>query len=284
MDIETAAVNLERNISYTHREKLINDDGLWYLERKGVKYIVPTIEQADDLGIKYIDYDYWYTARKGDWIATADGYVVEVLRYNGNPKFSYIGTIFGTYTVGADKNIRYHFRRGEPNTERRTRPNVIGGNQIARNGILSKQQRHFVFLAAHSIAQKGEVDWWATAKAAFPNRKFIHRLDLSRLINSPKIQEAILTTISQILKQEGADANWAIRGIMALAEAANTPPALRFKIFQEVLFLEGHMTSDIATQLPQIYVRMQMQKDAKKIDVFTDEALAELEEEKDDQN
>jgi hypothetical protein len=283
-DIEQAAVNRETNLNAYHTKKLIDDDGIWYFEKRNRKtkeldrYYVPTVDQADELGIKYLEYNYWYNAKKDDWIETADGYVCQVIKYNDNPNFSYIGTIFGTYIISTDRGIQRHFRRGEPNAVKGTRPNVIGGNQIARDSILSPQQRKFVFAVAHNIASSGDPGWWDAAKYAFPKRKFVHKLDLSRLISAPKIQEAILRTLSQILKDEGADTNWAVRGIMQLAESESTPPGLRFKIFQEVLFLEGHMTSEVAIQLPQMYAKLQLQQGKNgKVDTTIDKALSEIE-------
>lgn len=286
-NIETAVVSRERVIISKKKkraETLIDENGIRYALFKGEKFLVPTVEQADELGIDYLSYDRWYEAEAGDWIETADGYVLKVRLRNNNPKFSYIKTIFGTYTVGKEKNIRYHIRRGEPNTAIGTRPNVIGNTQFGKGvggaswaGGYSPQQRKFIYLVAHQIAQNGEPDWWAAAKAAFPKRKFIHKLDLSRLINSPKIQDAILKTISEILKEQGAGADWAIRGIMQLADSEQTPAALRFQIYQEILFLDGYMPSQVAIQIPQMYARLQLNKGKNgKVDLFVDKSLEEV--------
>lgn len=284
MSIETAAVGREKNIIYKKKKlqlQQVDENGIYYVVRKGEKFLVPTIEQAADLNIDYIPYERWYEAEAGDWIETADGYVLLVRSRNNNPKFSYIKTIFGTYTVGEERNIRYHFRRGEPNIAIGSRPNVIGNTQFGKGvggaswaGGYSEQQRKFIYLVAHQIAKTGEPDWWSAAKAAFPKRKFVHKLDLSRLINSPKIQDAILKTLSQILKEQGAGADWAIRGIMQLADSEQTPAALRFQIYQEILFLDGYMPSQVAIQIPQMYARLQM-SNAKngKVDLFIDKSL-----------
>ena len=179
----------------------------------------PVFESDDEVPDSYKIIDNWRDAQVGDWIRADDGNIIQALRVNqvlnqGKYPIKYIGTCTGTYLCR---------QRDVMDTEKRE--NIYSFSAKASNNT-SKRIKERDYLTANEAAFAKYIANGFTPEIAYKraygteNTKYA-KMKSAVLVKQERIVSAVKEELDEVLKSEGIDLSYLIKGVKLEVENAD---------------------------------------------------------------
>ena len=179
----------------------------------------PVFESEDEVPDSYKIIDNWRDAQIGDWMRADDGNIIQALRVNqvlnqGKYPIKYIGTCTGTYLCR---------QRDVMDTEKRE--NIYSFSAKASNNT-SKRIKERDYLTANEAAFAKYIANGFTPEIAYKraygteNTKYA-KMKSAVLVKQERIVSAVKEELDEVLKSEGIDLSYLIKGVKLEVENAD---------------------------------------------------------------
>ena len=187
-------------------------------------YLYDNIDEFRAFGHKEDVITDWRKGNEGDWILTDDGFICQILKKGTTGKRGiYIRTVCGSF-MSSQKSHK-----------------ILGDNGISENiWCFSDNIRKGAFQNKRKLFAKyytESTNSIESYKKAFPNAS--NEDYISRRVNNLLGDEMVTKEISKLLKEDGAEANWIIKGFQEVVDNKEESASNKLRSLESLAKMAG---------------------------------------------